>query len=147
MDFTDLKEKLASYGNSLFGSGATAEDIKKAEVILEIKFSNSYREFLIEFGWGGVECIELYGLGADVPDYLNVVKVTLSERNEMEPALQKDLIPLLNDGFGNHYCLDTGRMTDLECPVVFWNHEEASDQDVEIVAPNFSTWLMSMLTS
>jgi len=140
MNFNQLRDTLRSYKDGIFGSGATVGDINKAEHVLGVRFPNSYNAFLMEFGWGGIRPIVLYGLGADIPDYLDLVQVTLSEREDMEPALHKHLVPLLNDGFGNHYCLDTSKMSEGECPVVFWDHEEDEEQEPEIVSESFVEW-------
>ena len=51
----------------------------------------------------------------------------------------------MNDGFGNHYCLDVSRMENGVCPVVFWDHEEPDDQETEEVTPDFVAWLESLL--
>ena len=75
-----------------------------------------------QFGWASLESLELYGLGENVPAYLDLVKVTLSERRQMRSRLPRLLLALMNDGAGNHYCLDVGLHEQEECPVVFWDH-------------------------
>lgn len=145
MDFLELKTKLLSYKSKQVGKGVDKEKIKQAEKSLGVLFPKSYVSFLTEFGWGGIEHIEVYGLGDEIPEYLDVVKMTLSEREEMEPSLQHHLIPLMNDGAGNHYCLDTSKMSGEECPVVFWDHEEGKNQIPEIVSSEFVTWFMDMI--
>jgi hypothetical protein len=51
----------------------------------------------------------------------------------------------MNDGFGNHYCLDTGSLHDGECPEVFWDHEKGVRQEPEFVSPQFDLWLLDIL--
>jgi hypothetical protein len=77
--------------------------------------------------------LELFGVGSDVPTYLDLVRMTESERSVARPHIPPSLIPILNDGFGNHYCLDTESLHDGECPVVFWDHEKGAKQDPEVV--------------
>lgn len=82
---------------------------------------------------------ELFGLGADVPPYLSLTAMTRSEREEMSPSLPAHLIPLMNDGGGNLYCLDS--RGGGEPPVVFWDHTAGARQEPAQVASDFTTWL------
>lgn len=121
------------------GSGASEPTIVAASARLGVNLVGGYRLFLQRFGWGGVGSFELYGLGSDVPPYLDLVSVTESERAEMHPALPPYLVPLMNDGGGNLYCLDS--RTESEPPVVFWNHAASAAQELERVAADFLSWM------
>jgi len=145
MSYKELREKILAFPGKECGAGATTEEISYAETSLKTTFPESYRQFLQEFGWAGFAHEELYGLGSDVPFYLELVRNTNAERNQMRPSLLPYLVPLMNDGFGNHYCLDTRMMRKSECPVVFWNHELGEDQHLELVSDTFDTWLSDML--
>jgi len=103
----------------------------------------SYRRFLRDFGWVSIDGDEIFGLGADVPSHLDLVRITQSERTQFRPYLPPHLAPLLNDGAGNHYCLDTRRSSGKGRPVVFWNHEHelAEQQDPADETDDFVTWL------
>jgi SMI1-KNR4 cell-wall len=79
----------------------------------------SYKAFLGHFGWASIEGLELYGLGEDVPAYLDLPEVTLSERTQTRPRLPSRLVTLMNDGAGNHYCLDVESGEQGECVAVF----------------------------
>ncbi|KON78494.1 SMI1/KNR4 family protein [Leptospira kirschneri] len=133
--FDQLSHLLTSFEVKTFGKGATDETIKFAEEKLEIIIRGDYRNFLQTFGWGGVQHLELYGLGSDVPPYLDLISVTESERVEMNPKLPKYLIPVMNDGSGNLYCIDTRF---VEPFLVFWDHEIGKDQNGIY---HFSEWL------
>ena len=141
MKINGLRNKLLEFENKEFGKGASLDEIKLAQVELSVRFPDSYIAFLRQFGWGRVAHFELYGLGTDVPPYLDLVRVTCSEREEMEPRLKMYLIPIMNDGGGNHYCLDSTRLENGECPVVFWDHELGRDQVPDQVGENFVSWL------
>lgn len=123
--------------------GATEREITAAEKLLGVHILGGYRSFLKDFGWGGVECLELYGLGRDVPRHLNLSEITQSERQKMNPPLQAHLIPLMNDGGGNLYCINT--QTEGEPKVVFWDHENSKDQLPEFEAITFAAWLNAEL--
>jgi cell wall assembly regulator SMI1 len=141
----ELIRRLRSLREAEFGQGATPQEIELAEEQLGVTFPRSYRAFLEQFGWASFEGMELYGLGEDVPTYLDLVRVTLSERSEMRPRLPSRLIPLMNDGAGNHYCLDVESLEQGECPVVFWDHNISESQDPEYVARNLEGWLSEEL--
>lgn len=145
MNFEGLKVRLDGFTRKKFGRGATDTEIKDAERILGVVLSASYRHFLRDFGWGGVEHFEIFGLGLDVPHYLDLINITRRERMEMEPAIPNSLVPLMNDGAGNHYCLDTRQMRKGECPVVFWDHELGKEQEPSLIARSFDLWLLELL--
>lgn len=125
------------------GSGVPDEEIARAEQALGVQIRGGYREFLRCFGWAGIGSVELFGLGADVPRYLELVEHTRSERTECHPRLRRNLVPLLNDGFGNHYCIDTD--SEGEPPVVFWNHEAGEEQTPKFEANDFVSWLNELM--
>ncbi|SRR6266496_6692043 len=141
-----MKQKIRGLPQAELGCGAAAEVVLAAEQQLALVFPPSYREFLREFGWIRFNHFEIYGLGADAPDYLNVVRNTLAEREEMSPGLPRHFVALMNDGAGNHYCLDTGTAKDGEAVVVFWDHESSQDQEPEFVAVSFAEWLIGLIT-
>jgi cell wall assembly regulator SMI1 len=147
MSFKKLREELHRHARTIFDQGASDTDIKDAERTLGVVLSLSYRHFLRDFGWGSVAHFEIFGLGSEVPHYLDLINMTQRERTEMEPAIPKYLVPLMNDGAGNHYCLDTSQMKKDECPVVFWDHELGRNQRPALVAPSFDLWLLELLNS
>lgn len=139
MTFDELAETMQRSPSKSLGRGASETEINTASARLGVNLAGGYRHFLQRFGWGGVGSIELFGLGADVPPYLNLTAMTLSEREEAAPALPLYLIPLMNDGGGNLFCLDS-RMAD-QPPVVFWDHTAGEQQEPVQVAPDFLAWL------
>ena len=68
-------------------SGASAEQIAKAEAALGVKFSEEYRKYVSAFGIASFEAHELTGLCSS--PRLNVVDVTIEERLRY-PELPKD---------------------------------------------------------
>lgn len=144
MTFDDLAQALRNFKSKAFGKGATVREIAMAEKQLGNSINGGYREFLLAFGWGGVEHLDLYGLGSDVPRRLDLIRVTESERTEMMPKLPVHLVPIMNDGAGNLYCLDT-RFG--EPPIVFWDHEASEGQHPAVEATCFNEWLLSVINS
>lgn len=145
MNFDDIVLRLGDFNHQSLGSGVDEVSILRAETVLEVTLPNSYKEFLRRFGWGGVGNWELFGLGSDVPEYLDLIQMTLSERQDMRPRVPLYLVPLMNDGFGNHYCLDTSKVVGNDCPIVFWNHELPENQEPAFVSVGFLDWLSGLL--
>lgn len=141
--FKEVVRRLRGRQASTLGGGATEEEILAAEQALGVHLKGHYREFLRTFGWGGVDGLEVLGLGAGVPSFLDLVRITLSERSEMQPQLPHNLIPVASDGGGNHYCLDADAKG--EPPVVFWNHELDETQIPEVEAESFGAWVAAQI--
>lgn len=139
--------KPAKFQPVRYGRGATHGEIQVAESELGVSFPASYRQFLSTLGWIESSYLSVYGLGIDVELGSSVVFVTNSERHEMDLCIPPTLIPIVNDGSGNLYCLDVSQMQESECPVVFWDHEsfEGAEQMPERVGPDFYNWLITEL--
>lgn len=125
-------------GSMEVGKGASEADVAAAEKALGVPIRGDYRRFLLELGWGGAGHLELFGLGSDVPRHLDLVERTLSQRTEMHPRIPHDLLPIMNNGGGDLYCLDT---TTPGPKVVGWWHEEGESQTPTEEADDFATWL------
>jgi len=139
--YAELATRLLSFECRDLGTGVSKDEIADAERELRVQIEGGYREFLRQFGWGGVEHLELYGLGG--PPHLDLVRVTQSERAEMEPKLPARFLPVMNDGGGNLFCIDTSVAG--EPIVVFWDHTAGVDQVAEVEAKSFSSWLWAQL--
>ncbi len=145
MSVEKMLEKIRSFEEKELGKGSSLREILDAEKRLSMLFPLSYKAFLTAYGWACFGHLQVFGLGMDIPSYLDVVLNTLSEKNEMYPPLRDGLIAIVNDGAGNHYCLNTSAMEHLECPVVFWDHELGEDQELEYISPTFADWLIDRL--
>ena len=137
--FDELAERMAGYPSRELGAGATESEIVAAETALGLPIRGGYRQFLRRFGWGGVEDFELVGLGSDVPPSLGLIRTAVSERSLFEPHVPLHLLPIMNNGGGSYYCLDTA--IHPEPAVVFWDHEGGEAQSPEVVFGDFVSWL------
>jgi len=96
-----------------------------------------YVSYLGEYGWFCLSFHEVMGFGLGVPKQLNVIEIARWERELAYPPMPTNLLPLENNGAGDHYCIDLANPSN---PVVFWSHEDGQDQVPAIVAPSFVTW-------
>lgn len=142
MSYDELRKQLIQRETLTVGKGASELEVQEAQKALGLLIHGDYRSFLLDFGWGGVEGLELYGLGSDVPQFLNLITITHSERTEMHPPLRQELIPIMNDGGGNLYCLDTASVGPQ---VVLWDHEGGDAQIPTVEANDFSSWLAEFI--
>ena len=123
------------------GQGATEQEIEEAATSLGIRFPEQYAEFLRRVGWLEWAYGSLYGLGKGIPPYLDVVKETMQERRLCQPNIPAYLLPIMNDGAGNHYCIFVDGPN--RAKVGFWDHEheDAEGQLPEMVGLSFFDWL------
>ena len=145
MIIDDLLQSAAEISDKETGQGASETEIQTAQSALGVTFPESYLAFLRRFGWARFSTERLYGLGKDAPPYLELVKVARSERTEAVPPIPMRLIPIMNDGAGNHFCIDSSVRRGGENPVVFWDHELGTDQEIDFVSTDFAEWLGNLL--
>ena len=137
---------------------APAEQLEAAERRLgELghRIPPSYRAFLAEqdggrpvrrrFGLEGAEA----GTGSRVTQFLGVGPVEPPNGNIVDTVellgdrMLPGVLPIADDPFGNHVCLDTrdGR----DGPVLFWDHEREAEppdeSNLSVVAPDLRTFL------
>lgn len=146
MQFEEVRDRLAAAVTAT-GSGVAEARIREAELRIGA-FPDDYRQYLGYFGWAILGHYEIFGLGQDVPGYLNVVQMTLAERLEPAVPLPGAYVCVMNDGGGNLLCFDSGRLVAGESsatPMLLWDHELGAEQAPEIVAASFADWLAYLL--
>ncbi len=143
MEFDEFEKILRARDDVVFGKGVPEHVVRHAEERLGLSFPSSVRKNLMRFGYLELGHYELFGLGEGVPDFLRLVEIATSERTETGCPLRRDLVPLLNDGGGNLYCVAT---TDENVgAVVFWDHSAGSAQEPDVHAPSLDAWIGEML--
>jgi cell wall assembly regulator SMI1 len=147
MSISEMFKRIDALKKKELGGGATDKEIADAERALGVRFPRSYKAFLSRLGWADIYYDTLFGLGTTVPPPCDLVKTALSERYELEPNIPSHLVPIMNDGAGNNYCLDTAKLRNDECPVVFWDHEheDGRDQLPVQIAPSFDQWVIDLI--
>ncbi|HVV75604.1 MAG TPA: SMI1/KNR4 family protein [Mycobacteriales bacterium] len=138
MAYDELARLVASSEDAEHGKGSSPEHIKAAEETLGVRFPSEYVHFLGDFGWLAIGAAEIFGLGEDAPPYLDVVGMTLAERRDQQPSLPNNLVPVMNDGGGNLYCLDCASPGGS---IVLWGHVG----EMREVCVSFSRWLMGVV--
>jgi cell wall assembly regulator SMI1 len=147
MSISEMLNSIDSLRKKECGSGATGQEMAEAEETLGVRFPASYKAFLSTYGWARIHHDVLFGVGRRVDPADELVKTTLSERYELGPHIPHHLVPIMNDGAGNNYCLDTSHFHGDECPIVFWDHEheDGPDQTPQQVSASFDQWLIDRI--
>lgn len=129
--------------------GATESDIGQMLKIIRVRLPNDYRRFLLECGWAQIGPNTIYGLGPDVSNAESVHENSVTEGVFASPPMPSRLVPLMNDGSGNHYCLDTERIKGDHCPIVFWDHEDPMGelQKPKKVSNSFEEWIIEVMSA
>ncbi len=127
------------------GAGADEATIRAAEACLGVKFPAAYRQFLGDFGWGFFADFEICGLGADIPEWMNVVHVTQLERSNRSTPPPEHLLPIHAEGDGDHICINVREQPGTATAVVFWDHAAGDQQSPTVLSNDFFEWLSGLL--
>jgi SMI1-KNR4 cell-wall len=138
-----LELLLRSRADVTVGVGARDLEIENAERLLQVTFPDALCEYLRRFGSLEVGYHEMYGLGSGLPAYLQMVAMTISERTESGCPLPTELVPILNDGGGNLYCVDTRQPNSGR--IVLWNHSKGTAQEPEPQSSSLPEWITRVL--
>lgn len=142
MTLDQLERILRARDDVVIGEGNPDAAIDLAEVQLDVHFPQELRDYLRRFGYVEVGHREFFGLGRELPSYLDIVRVTQSERTETGCPLPEHFIPVLNDGGGNLYCaLAAG--ADMS-GIVLWDHAAGPEQVPEPIASSLGEWLIEI---
>ncbi len=143
MTFDELERSLRARNDVVFGTGCDQTLIRDAERALGVTFRPELQDYLVRFGHLELGHFELFGLGGDLPQYLSLVTMTQSERLDTGCPIPRNLVPLLNDGGGNLYCISTNEAS--ESGVFFWDHERGPGQEPARCATSLVEWLVELL--
>ena len=143
MALGELERILRSRDDVAIGHGVTDEAVQYAEGALHVTFPPALREYLKRFGHLEFGHFELFGLGDEIPKYLDIVEVTKSERSESGCPLPTNLVPLLNDGGGNLYCVAVS--DEHAGSIVFWDHEAGPAQEPALQVSSLEEFLIDLL--
>lgn len=122
--------------------------IKYAEEVLGINFPPTYRCFLMQYGCGDIEGLEIYGIideDFETPGIPDGIWLTLDERKT--GGLPSHFIIISSTGDGYWYCLDASQPnSEGEYPVVIWGLGIPENKK-EKVAEDFGEFLLNELTN
>jgi cell wall assembly regulator SMI1 len=140
-----FREHLRRRGKDAASVPATLAEVAAAERALDCRFPESYRRFQLDFGQtqDGLSAY-IYGVRTEAAN-LNIAAINVDARLNLYPRLPPYLIAFSDDGGGDYYCFDIPHLSEGECRVVFWDHEQDEAQQPEVVAVSFAHWLEGLL--
>jgi hypothetical protein len=116
--------------------------IAEAQLETGVKFPADFVEYLREFGWLSIEHLEFFGLGEQIPKFLNL-KVMAAEEWD-SGGLDRNYLPIWNNGGGDLDCIDLQLSTASKSVICSIYHDT---KQVEKVSDDFETWLCEKLTA
>ena len=119
-----------------------SEAITAAEKVLNIKFSEPYKKFLLIYGGGGIGPIDIYGLSkSDLApiDSWSVIENTQYYWREKWPGVENWYI-VGDDDNGNPFGIDKDGVVWIS------DHDAYEGEEVEKVADNFEEFLYKLVT-
>lgn len=145
IDIEKIRRDLMDFDFVEFSGGVSEEEIKIAEETIGLQFDTEYKEFLHNFGAGGVSSEEFIGLGG--PAHLDVVNMVEHLRTpSTHSPFQATLIPIRGDGYGNYDCLDSSQVhPEKGAKVVLWLHDGGEYQELKTLNSSYSEWLHATL--
>lgn len=140
-DYDRLRQLIRSQADEI-GTGCSPGELVAVRAAFDL-LPEDYVAYLCDFGWFTVSSHEVIGFGAGVPTHLDVIRVVTWERELAQPSMSAGLLPIENNGGGDHYCLDLDAPGH---PVVFWSHDDplGSDELPAVVAPCFAAWALGL---
>ena len=99
-------ENLRERGHDLYFSGAVSEEeVVAAEQGLQLGFPADYREFLLRWGCGNIDSVEIFGLGVEPVGVPSVIWLTTRLRDKY--GLPDHVGPIEDLGDGAYAVLTT----------------------------------------
>jgi len=147
-DYERAKQLLKQVRRSSTFVGPVSEaQIAIAQDRLLVDFPKIYRQFLLEYGAGGVGFFEIYGITEQEDGsvgYPDVVQFTIEGRKKW--GLHHSLIPIFELGDGEVYCLDLRNPINGEARIVgFTPGYSSPEQKLEVVAEDFGSLLLELV--
>ncbi|MCX7568634.1 SMI1/KNR4 family protein [Tumebacillus sp. DT12] len=98
-----------------FTGGIPDEHIKSIEEELGVRFPESYKWFLRNFGSGGLFGVDILGCGK------STIPSVISYTERLRQYGLPEAFIVIEDCDEFYYCLDTRDFSDTECPVISWD--------------------------
>jgi hypothetical protein len=130
-----------------FGSPVPAEDIAAIEEYLGVKLPNSYREFVASVGWCSFGGREFYGITRKRLDATSVPSVVFATKAAREHGLPMGMLLIEDSGSEEQFVLDARELgVDSEAAVKVWTQAKTPTAPLEVVAPDFGSYLLQAAT-
>ncbi|USP00640.1 SMI1/KNR4 family protein [Bartonella taylorii] len=139
---SDVAQLVNKYSDRInFGTADNAVNdvlIEKAEKILELQFTSSYKSFLKNYGGGEIGCEEIFSIyGVDFETVYGG-DIVYNRLTEIKNGLAKpEQLVVSRTDFGETFYFDYTQFQDGECPI----YVRLPSEDCEYYASNFYEFL------
>jgi len=127
--------------------GKTEEEIKRAEQLLDVSFSNQCREFYTKYGYLSFYGNEIFGIDPDDASGIlegNSIAYAINDREEYN--LPKEWIPIYNFEDGNMAYLDYSSLNaEREPKVIMAFHNGTEYEIAETLAEDFGDFIWQLV--
>lgn len=127
--------------------GKTEEEIKKAEQLLDVSFSNQCREFYTKYGYLSFYGNEILGIDPDDASGIlegNSIAYAINDREEYN--LPKEWIPIYNFEDGNMAYLDYSSLNAEKEPKVIMAFHNGTEYEIaETLAEDFGDFIWQLV--
>lgn len=100
-----LRDFLLNYNVDFSLNRINADEVKNYELLLNTKFGDQLKAYIIDYGYLGYKYVELYGVNAVQGESSDMVKMTFNLRNK--DSRLNNLIVIENQGDGEYYFVDS----------------------------------------
>lgn len=100
-----LRDFLLNYNVDFSFNRINADEVKNYELLLNTKFGDQLKAYIIDYGYLGYKHVELYGVNAVQGESSDMVKMTFNLRKK--DSRLNNLIVIENQGDGEYYFVDS----------------------------------------
>jgi len=143
----ELFDELSKFSDDVLYLGPPINDNRLDQFAKEIGFKLPYDFEYILKKHNGIALLgtQIYGLDKQLRGS-SIDKVYEFEHHEANYRMPLEFLPFSPDGRGNHYCLNLSKLTDEQCPVVFWQWDLDYDfNEVEECNITFVDWVKEVM--
>jgi hypothetical protein len=141
-----LINELLKFSDDILEVGSNIDDnrIEDFEKLNNLKLPNDFKQFIKKVNGFSLMGTEVYGF--DMTKSESLEKVYHFEHFEVIYPQYLYLVPFSPDGRGNFYCLDTSKLSNDSCPIVFWvsNYEYTESDTPETTHKSFLDWVQEI---
>jgi SMI1-KNR4 cell-wall len=143
----NLISELLKFSDDILEIGNKIDDnrIENFEKQYSLILPNDFKQFIKNVNGFSLMGTEVYGF--DMTKSESIEAVYQFEHFEVREPQYSHLVPFSPDGRGNFYCLDTSKLSNDSCLIVFWvsNYEYTEIDTPEISHKSFLDWVQEVV--